>query len=68
MAKARLLAPWVAENERRSAMYHCVSRVAGREFLFGDEEKEQFVEYMRLYEAFCGVRVLADYVKRAGDG
>jgi hypothetical protein len=28
MAKARLLAPWV-EEERRSAIYHCVSRVTG---------------------------------------
>lgn len=61
MAKARLLAPWV-EDERRSAFYHCVSRVAGREFLFGDEEREQFTRFMRLYEAFCGVRVLAHCV------
>ena len=61
MGKARLLAPWV-EDERRSAMYHCVSRVAGREFLFGDEEREQFVRYMRLYEGFCGLRVLSHCV------
>jgi REP element-mobilizing transposase RayT len=27
--------------------------------LLGDAEKEQFVKYMRLYEAFCGVRVLS---------
>ena len=56
MAKARLLAPWV-EHERRSAMYHVVSRVI--QFLLKDAEKEQFVRYMRLYEAFCGVRVLS---------
>lgn len=61
MAKARLLAPWV-EDERRSAIYHCVSRVAGRDFLFGDEEREQFVRLMRLYEAFCGLRVLSHCV------
>ena len=58
MAKARLLAPWV-EHERRSAMYHVVSRVIHRQFLLKDAEKEQFVRYMRLYEAFCGVRVLS---------
>ena len=61
MAKARLLAPWVeGENkEQRSAMYHCVSRVVDRRFIFGDVEKEEFVRIMRLYEAFCGVRVLS---------
>jgi putative transposase len=35
MAKARLLAPWVGE-ERRSAIYHCVSRVVDRRFVLGD--------------------------------
>lgn len=58
MAKARLLAPWVGE-ERRSAIYHCVSRVVDRNYIFGDTEREQFVEFMRLYEEFCGVRVLS---------
>ncbi|MEO1856704.1 MAG: transposase [Rubritalea sp.] len=58
MSKARLLAPWVGEDENRSAIYHCVSRIVGREFLLRREEKEQFVRYMRLYEQFCGVRVL----------
>lgn len=58
MAKARLLAPWV-ESERRSAVYHTISRVIHRQMLLGDAEKEQFVKYMRLYEAFCGLRVLS---------
>jgi putative transposase len=58
MAKARLLAPWV-ESERRSAIYHTISRVVHRQMLLGDAEKEQFVKYMRMYEAFCGVRVLS---------
>ena len=30
-----------------------------RQFVLGDEEREQFVKYMRLYERFCGLRVLA---------
>lgn len=59
MSKARLLAPWVGEDSTRSAIYHCVSRIVGREFLLQGEEKEQFVRYMRLYEEFCGVRVLS---------
>jgi REP element-mobilizing transposase RayT len=58
MAKARLLAPWVDE-ERRSAIYHCVSRVVDRRFIFGDAEREQFVTNLRMYEAFCGLRVLS---------
>ena len=57
MARARLLAPWVGE-ERRSALYHVVSRTIHQKYLLLDDEKEQFVKMMRLYEAFCGVRVL----------
>ena len=60
MAQARLIAPWMKmEGNQRSAIYHCVTRVVGRDFLLGSEEKEQFMRYMRLYEAFCGVRILA---------
>ena len=58
MSKARLLAPWAGE-ERRSALYHCVSRVVDRKFIFGDDEREEFVSIMRNYEAFCGVRILS---------
>lgn len=58
MAKARILAPWVGKEEK-SAIYHCVSRVVERRFHFKKLEKEQFIKYMRLYEAFCGVRVLS---------
>ena len=58
MAKARLLAPWVGE-ERRSAFYHVVSRTIHQQFLLHDAEKEQFVKLMRMYEAFCGVRVVS---------
>jgi len=59
MSKARLLAPWVGEDPTKSAIYHCVSRIVGRAFLLRREEKEQFVRYMRMYEEFCGVRVLS---------
>jgi len=40
------------------AYYHCLSRVVNRDFVFGPTEREQFVRYLREYEAFCGVRVL----------
>ena len=41
------------------AYYHCVSRVVNREFVFGQEEKDKLVEYMRLYERFGGLRVIS---------
>lgn len=47
-----------AAGELAGAFYHCVSRVVDRQFLFGDEEKAKFVEVLRRWEAFCGVRVL----------
>ena len=42
----------------KPAIYHVISRVVNREFVLGREEKEEFVRLMRLYERFCGVRVL----------
>jgi len=38
--------------------YHCLSRVVGREFLLGGEEKEHFVVLMRKLKAFHGVRAV----------
>jgi len=32
--------------------------VVNREYIFGPVEREQFVRYMREYEAYCGVRIL----------
>ena len=54
MRQARLKAP----EGHDVAYYHCISRVVNREFVLGEEEREQFVEMMRCYEHFCGVRVL----------
>jgi len=54
MRRPRFKAP----PEHPLAYYHCISRVVDRQFVFGAEEKEQFVEFMRLYERFCGVRVV----------
>ena len=55
MRQARIFAP----DHHPKAFYHCISRTVGREFLLGDEEKEQFVKYMRAYEALYGVRVIS---------
>ena len=54
MRRPRFKAP----PEHPLAYYHCISRVVDRQFVFGPEEKEQFIEFMRLYERFCGVRVV----------
>ena len=54
----RFLAPWVGQPNAGSAIYHCISRTVDRAPLFGEQEKEQFVRLMRLYERFCGVHVL----------
>ena len=54
MRQARLKAP----EDHAVAYYHCISRVVNREFVLGAEEREQFVEMMRCYGHFCGVRVL----------
>ncbi len=54
MRQARLKAP----DTVTEAYYHCVSRVVNRDFIFGDSEKEFFVQMMRKYERFYGVRVM----------
>ena len=59
MRRARFLAPWKDDPRGKPAVYHCVSRVVGREKVFGRPEKEQFVRFLRLYEAFSRVRVRA---------
>jgi putative transposase len=48
----------LAALKGKPAIYHVISRVVGREFVLGDAEREQFVAYMRVYERFCGLRVL----------
>lgn len=58
MRRSRWLAPWKDSLEKR-AIYHCVSRVVDRRFVFGDEEREHFRMFMRMQENFSGCRVLA---------
>ena len=58
MRKARWLAEW-ADKEGKRAIYHCVSRVVDRRFVFGDVEREKFRAFMRMQENFSGCRVLS---------
>ena len=58
MRKSRFLAPWANDSAKRS-IYHLIGRVVDRRFVFGDEEREQFRIYMRMYENFSGCEVLS---------
>ena len=41
------------------AIYHVVSRVVDRQFVFGPEEKEHLRMLLRMYERFSGCRILS---------
>ena len=41
------------------AIYHVVSRVVDRQFVFGPEEKEHLRLLLRMYERFSGCRILS---------
>ena len=47
------------DPETKPAIYHCISRVVDRRFVFGDEEREAFRMFMRMYENFSGCRALS---------
>ena len=58
MRKAR----WLAEckdSDRKPAIYHCISRVVDRRFVFEQRECEAFRMFLRMYENFSGCRVLS---------
>ena len=40
-------------------IYHCISRVVDRRFVFGEKECGAFRMYMRMYENFSGCRILS---------
>jgi len=60
MRQARLKAP----DHHEVAYYHVISLVVNRTFVLGEQERERFVEMMRCYEHFCGVRVLTYWETR----
>ena len=58
MRKSRWLAEW-RDSAGKPAIYHCISRVVDRRFVFGERECEAFRMFMRMYENFSGCRVLS---------
>jgi len=58
MSRKRWLAPW-KDSADKPAMYHCLSRVVDRRFVFGVDEREKFRTFLRMQEKFTGCRVLA---------
>ena len=58
MRKARWLATW-QNSTSKPAIYHLVSRVVDRRFVFTEKECEAFRMFMRMYENFSGCRVLS---------
>ncbi len=58
MRKARWLAGW-KDSGTKPVIYHCISRVVDRRFVFKERECEAFRMYMRMYENFSGCRVLS---------
>ena len=58
MRRSRWLVPW-KKSLVKPAIYHCISRVVDRRFVFGDAEREQFRIFLRMYENFTGCRLLS---------
>ena len=58
MRKARWLADW-QNSASKPVIYHCISRVVDRRFVFAERECEAFRMFMRMYENFSGCRVLS---------
>jgi REP element-mobilizing transposase RayT len=58
MSSKRWLAPW-KDSAEKPAMYHCISRVVDRRFVFEQDERERFRAFMRMQENFSGCRILS---------
>jgi len=58
MRKSRWLAGW-KDSVTKPVIYHCISRVVDRRFVFEERECEAFRMFFRMYETFSGCRVLA---------
>ncbi len=58
MRKSRWLAGW-KDSATKPVIYHCISRVVDRRFVFEERECEAFRMFFRMYENFSGCRVLA---------
>ncbi len=58
MSSKRWLSPW-KDSREKPVIYHCISRVVDRRFVFGDDEREYFRMFMRMQENFSGCRMLS---------
>ncbi len=58
MSSKRFICPW-KNSTTKPAIYHVVSRVVDRRFVFENAEREHFRMFMRMYENFSGCRVLS---------
>jgi putative transposase len=56
--RKRWVAPW-KDSATKPAIYHCISRVVGRDFVLEVNEREHFRMLMRMCEKFTGCRVLS---------
>jgi hypothetical protein len=55
MRRARLKAP----KSHAVSYTHCVSRIVNRDFVLKETEKTRFYDLMRMYEEFCGLRIVS---------
>jgi len=58
MRQTRWLVSW-KDSREKPAIYHCLSRVVDRRFVFEVDEREKFRTFLRMQENFSGCRVLA---------
>jgi len=58
MRRSRWLAGW-KDSGTKPVIYHCISRVVDKQFVFEERECEAFRMFFRMYENFSGCRVLA---------
>ncbi|MEX1115677.1 MAG: transposase [Akkermansiaceae bacterium] len=56
--RKRWIVPW-KDSATKPAIYHCISRVVGRDFVLEVNEREHFRMLMRMCEKFTGCRVLS---------
>jgi putative transposase len=56
--RKRWTVPW-KDSRQKPVIYHCVSRVVGRQFVLEVDEREHFRMLMRMCEKFTGCRVLS---------
>jgi REP element-mobilizing transposase RayT len=50
--------PW-KDSRTKPVIYHCISRIVGRQFVLEVDEREHFRMLMRMCEKFTGCRVLS---------